>query len=106
MPKELPKRLRKGYDPYAKPRHRINECQRKTLRIQARENPSWKQEELAIWFFSKFGYKPSQSTISESLSNTFTYLDDRDWTRSQIALKRQTNPSYPDLEEALFEVHQ
>lgn len=83
-------------------RRSITVQERKALRHHARTNPRLRQKQLSEWFHAKFGHRPSQGTISESLSSRFAILEaesDLDLNR----LRRLKAAKYPELEAALFE---
>jgi len=60
------------------------------------------------WFYKQFNHQISQSTVSESLSNHFAYLD-QDSSASQTSLRDpfcQWAPNWPILEAILFDWQQ
>jgi Fission yeast centromere protein N-terminal domain len=86
-------------------RYRISDEQRKALRkwFQS-QHPKPRQSDAAKWFEVKFGHRITQSTVSESLSDRFTYLDtDLDMNKTSF---RQRQPKWPILEAILFEWQQ
>ena len=86
-------------------RYRISDEQQKALRkwFQS-QHPKPRQSDAAKWFEVKFGHRITQSTVSESLSDRFTYLDtDLDVNKTSF---RQRQPKWPILEAILFEWQQ
>jgi hypothetical protein len=87
------------------PRHSISESQRKALRKWYNQQyPQPRQKDCVEWFRNKFNHQISQSTVSESLSNHFQYLDQD----PQIPIKesfRQRAAQWPILESILYDWH-
>ena len=84
------------------PRHPISDEQRKALRRwYQRQHPKPRQSDAAKWFEIKFGHRITQSTVSESLSDRFAYLDTP--STSNTTSFRQRQPQWPLLEAILFE---
>jgi hypothetical protein len=86
------------------PRQSVSNKERKALRQWYQcQHPKPRQSDAARWFESTFGRRITQSTVSESLSDRFTYLDAT--VTSNISF-RQRQPQWPILEAILFEWHQ
>lgn len=92
-PGQTPRTIRK--------RHFINNGQRKALRDKARTLPRGRQKELNEWFQENYGHSPSQSTISESLSKRYDWLDDPNAVINVDAVKLRPS-HWPELEAALI----
>lgn len=90
-------------------RHPITDVQRKDLRIHQQaliqENGKWTTNQMLDFFYEKYHRVLNQSTISESLSDTFKHLDEEDRPVNPDA-KRQRTSYWPDLEAAVFDWHQ
>ncbi|KAF2177251.1 DDE-domain-containing protein [Zopfia rhizophila CBS 207.26] len=84
------------------PRTGVSQAERKALRqFYYSQNPYPRHKACISWFQQKFSRKLGQSTISESLSDNFKYLDDADADAlSSHFRNRQT--SWPILESILF----
>jgi hypothetical protein len=78
----------------------ISTQQRVALRSYAQQHHSQNQQQLASWFEQQFGHRPSQGTISESLSAPFIELDQRSEGPSQRRLRTQ---HWPELGACLYE---
>lgn len=87
------------------PRKRIGitNSQRAALRRHARDHPRLRQAQLAAWYETEYGHKLSQGTISESLSNRFTELDNDITNPAQLDRQKARSEAWPELELALFE---
>jgi hypothetical protein len=81
-------------------RRAITTEQRIALRSYAQQHCSLDQQQLASWFEQQFGHRPSQGTISESLSARFSELDQRSEGPSQKRLRTQ---HWLELEACLYE---
>ena len=92
-PGQTPRTIRK--------RHSINNGQRKALRDKARTLPRGRQKELNEWFQENYGHSPSQSTISESLSKRYDWLDGPNAVVDVDAVKLRPS-HWPELEAALI----
>jgi hypothetical protein len=86
--------------PEPRRRRAITTEQRIALRSYAQQHRSHNQQQLASWFEQQFGHRPSQGTISESLSARFSELDQRGEGPSQKRLRTQ---HWPELEACLYE---
>jgi Fission yeast centromere protein N-terminal domain/Tc5 transposase DNA-binding domain len=72
--------------------------QRKALRRWAhRQHPKPTQKQCIEWFLQEYNHKLSQSTVSESSSTHFSYLDNSTDSDS----KRLREGHWPDLERIL-----
>lgn len=69
------------------------------------QRPKPSQRQCIEWFKQQYGHTLSQSTISESLSERFAFLDTGNGTNTDTVLC-QRGGNWPDLEAALFEWHQ
>jgi len=86
------------------PRKSITNQQRKALR-------SWffaqsikpTQKACTVWFEGQFGHRISQSTVSESLSDHFQFLDESQPSASTSEASRQRTAQWPILEAILFD---
>ena len=87
-------------------RRAITDTERKLLRDHFHEKGGQiKHRELIEWYSQTYYRTFNQSTISESLSPKFAYLDH--WTETgHPERKRRREASFPDLENALFEWQQ
>ncbi|KAG6300191.1 hypothetical protein E4U09_007331, partial [Claviceps aff. purpurea] len=83
-------------------RHKITVAQRRALRNYHAQFPAVSQSSLALWFDNQFGHRPTQGTISESLSDTFKALDDTTRYLNPSATRLRA-AQWPELEEALLE---
>jgi hypothetical protein len=85
------------------PRKRpISVEQRRALRHWAHHTtPKPSHKQCIEWFFEQYGHRLSQSSVSESLSATYTNLDDPIKTPS-TSLRVRTG-AWPELEAILFE---
>jgi hypothetical protein len=86
-----------------KRRHAINERQRQLIRRHAQRNPLLRQTDLAVWASTELGHPVSQSTISESLSKRYDYLDTQSFSRGVCGVARIYQADHPILERALLE---
>ena len=87
------------------PRIGISDEQRRALRAWYRSQPSTVRQIDAIeWFEKQYHRRLRQSTVSESLSPRYTYLDSD--TLSQPNAQRLRQPQWPILDAILFEWHQ
>ena len=85
------------------PRRPISDEQRGALRRwYQRQHPKPRQSEAARWFETQFGHRITQSTVSESLSDRFTYLDTPSAPNTTSSF-RQRQPQWPILEAILFD---
>ena len=64
------------------------------------QKPRPTQKVIISWFFTKYSRKLSQSTISESLSDRYKYLDNK--SSASKAIYRSRTGKWPLLEEILF----
>ena len=79
----------------------ITSEQRAALRAWYQRQYSKPSQKACIeWFFDKYSYRISQSTVSESLSKQYTSLDTDD---SQSAKPRSRTGQWPELEKILYE---
>src|SRR2546423_3407761 len=106
MPKVRKTRVRKNADPDRRRRQRFSYDEKQELRQIARQNPGWKQAELAAWFFERFKKPITQATLSEVLRSEYAHLDDLKIRSTDLQRFRKLKAQWPDLEEALFEVQQ
>ena len=63
--------------------------------------PKPTQKATAAWFLDKYGFRITQSTVSESLSQRFDNIDKAD--QSATVVQRQQAPAWPKLEAILLE---
>ena len=83
------------------PKIAFSNAQRQHLRQHYfSQNPRPRQKELIEWFKGEYGRKLSQSTISESLSDTYKHLDAAPQTKHPQFRNRQGK--WPILEQILF----
>lgn len=81
-------------------RKAITHTQRKALRIwYFRQQPRPTHKGCIAWFETEFGHKLSQSTISESLSGRFAYLD----SIEDSSASRNRTANWEELEKVLYE---
>jgi hypothetical protein len=87
-----------------KPKQRIpiTDIERQQLRKHEKEHPTLTQEGLISWFEQEFGRKISGSSISDTLSNKYSYLDNGEARDGG----RKKGPQWPELEDALFQYWQ
>ncbi|RKF63810.1 ARS-binding protein 1 [Erysiphe neolycopersici] len=85
-------------------RKSILEHERKELRIwYLQQQPRPSHRECIAWFEEKFHQKLTQGTISKSLSNRYSHLDDHNaCSTSQNSCRTRTS-RWPILEKLLFE---
>lgn len=90
-------------------RRAITDVQRKDLRVHkqilVQKTGTWSLNQMIDFFNKKYDRVLTKSTISESLSNTFVYLDDEDHPLHPDS-KRRRESKWPDLEAALFDWQQ
>ena len=88
-----------------KRRPAITDAERKSLRDYYFDPVNGKpaHKHVREWFLQQFRHLPSKSTISESLSSTFAYLDSGS---GRPTIKKQRQAQWTDLEDALFEWQQ
>ena len=92
----------------ARTRTSYTDSQRRALRQYAFSHPDPKtgnppaQAQLVQWWFSQFGNNPSQSVISHMLSPKYAYLDGPN-ALYRPEMSRKRDPSWPQLEAALWE---
>ena len=86
------------------PHHPISDEQQKALRQWFQhQHPKPRQSDATRWFETKFGRQIMQSTVSESLSDHFIYLDTAPTLNTTSCRQRQ--PQWPILEVILFDWH-
>jgi|SRR5436190_20254405 len=78
----------------------------KALRQQHHEHPDWDQKQLQAWLLEAYRRSISQSTIFESLSPRYRYLDSKHLRRHEQEQAKQRQAAYPILKNALFEWQQ
>lgn len=79
----------------------ITDEQRRALRSwYQQQGPSKKQSDAINWFERQYGRRIRQSTVSESLSKRYDFLDDT--PTSTVDDRRQRQPQWPVLEKVLF----
>jgi DDE superfamily endonuclease/Fission yeast centromere protein N-terminal domain/Tc5 transposase DNA-binding domain len=100
------KRVRKGLDPFRERRVAYTDEEKKDLRKYAKRHPDLKQNELATWFYERYGKKASQGTISEWLSSKYAFLDSLMFRRRDAASSRKKMSKWPALDRPLFEFQQ
>lgn len=93
------------------PRRGVPANEKQALRAYyRRQHPRPSQRALRQWFQATYNRPISQSTVSECLSDHYSYLDDLDPTsfHSQFTLQsqRQRSARWPTLENLLYEWHQ
>jgi len=85
------------------PRKPISDEQRKALRAwYCQQHPRPRQIDAIKWFEEQFQHRITQSTVSETLSSRFAYLETVK-PRASTASYRQRQPQWPILEAILFE---
>ena len=93
----------------AKTRRAITDAERIDLRAHKRalmqENGKWSNREMNDFFQEKYGRVLPRSTMNDTLSAKFEYLEEEEHPlRSE--LKRHRAPQWPDLEVAVFDWQQ
>ena len=89
------------------PRTGITDEQRRALRRWYRDQPSSVRQIDAIkWFEAQFNHRIRQSTVSESLSQRYNYLDTQSVTTKPASTLRNRSSQWSILEAILFEWHQ
>jgi len=84
------------------PKRSISIEQRRALRNWAhRQTPKPSHKQCIEWFLEQYSHRLSQSTVSESLSDTFSNLDDPTSTISTTV--RVRGGQWPELEAILWE---
>jgi len=90
-------------------RTRISDAQRRSLRqwVQQREGRT-RQVDAINWFEKEYKYRIRQSTVSESLSERYKYLDrpEAESAAASLSTFRQRQPQWPLLEQLLSQWHQ
>lgn len=82
-----------------RPRYGVSVDQRRALRQFARQHPSYTQRRYQQWFLHEYGRRLTLSTISQSLSRRFSYVD---FLRApQTNVYRQRWSHWPELDNAL-----
>lgn len=81
----------------------VSEKERQCIHQYAQKNPQLKQRELAAWASKQFGRTIGQSTISETLSKRWQYLDDRVLEQQIEGSKEVVHGRFPSLERALLD---
>jgi len=90
----------------------ISNAQRRSLRQWFQQRAGRARHIDAIdWFEKEYGYRVRQSTVSESLSERYTYLDlnqpqAESVNASSLSAFRQRAPQWPILEQILFQWQQ
>jgi hypothetical protein len=88
------------------PRIAITDNQRRALRAWYRcQGPSTRQKDVINWFEREYGHRIRQSTVSDSLSERYSYLDSAPNT-SATDRTRQRQAQWPILESILFDWQQ
>lgn len=90
------------------PRHAISDSQRKALRAwYFHRYPRPRHKDCIEWFYERFNHRISQSTVSEILSNRYSYLDQDPTLQTSVRESfRQRAPHWPILEAILFDWQQ
>lgn len=86
-------------------RHGISDAERRLIRAHYRSHPLMKQKELQLWALDRFRRQISQSTISETLSAKWDYIDKVMPGMRAATRERKSTCQWPKLEEMLFEWH-
>ena len=85
-------------------RRPLSEKKRLQIRQYAAQNSKLDQRSLARWASSTFDRHITQSMISRTLSQSYSYLDTKVFQkREKDGNKRRIPPQYPQLEAALFD---
>ena len=93
--------------PAAPKRNAITERQRVIIRERNRQHPEWRHIDLIAACERELGRRFNQSTISETLSRRFDYLDRHQFKNdSDQGKRRERGSRWPDLEAALFDWQQ
>lgn len=69
---------------------------------QRKQSYEKKQGDIAKWYNETYGAKVTQSTVSLSLSDQFTYLGTDTRKRTKLTAQRSSQADFPALESALF----
>ena len=89
------------------PRTGISDEQRRALRAWYRHQPpSVRQIDAINWFEREYRHRLRQSTVSEILSQRYSYLDSQSITSSSTSTFRHKQAQWPILEAILFDWHQ
>ena len=103
-PKKLIHRQTVIFDMEKQHRRPLSEKQRLQIRQYAAQNSKLDQRSLARWASSTFDRHITQSMISRTLSQSYSYLDTKVFQkREKDGNKRRIPPQYPQLEAALFD---
>jgi len=87
-------------------RKSISDEQRRALRVWFRaQHPRPRQIDAVRWFEERYHHRITQSTISESLSSRFAYLENVP-AKASTSSYRQRQAQWPLLEAILFEWYQ
>jgi hypothetical protein len=93
-------------DQSSRRRHPVTEQQRKSLRERYHQQPDLTHKDLQIWFEEKYKRAIGQSTISDSLSSRYAYLDSKHLKQGHEGFSRIRQVQHPVLERALIEWYQ
>lgn len=77
----------------------ITPAQRQALRRKKRADTAISQVALQNWFEEQYSHRPSQSTVAESLSDKYKFLDDISEPASNVRKMRKV--AHPELDQAL-----
>jgi hypothetical protein len=77
----------------------ITEIERKSLRAHHTAHPDLTHKHLITWFASVYAREISSSSVSESLSEKYSAVDNAEATGT----KRKRGPQWVQLEDSLFE---
>ena len=87
-------------------RHAFSDSERQHLRQYYREHPDLSYDKLIQWFYSEYNRQLSRSTVSETLSDKYAFVDNIKIKKGQAGTKRHQPATYPQLEEALYDIQQ
>jgi hypothetical protein len=93
-------------DQSSRRRHPVTEQQRKSLRERYHQQPDLTHKDLQVWFEEKYKRVIGQSTISDSLSSRYAYLDSKHLKQGHEGFSRIRQVQHPVLERALIEWYQ
>lgn len=80
----------------------ISRDERRELRRYRQSRKHLTQNALIVWFHDRFGRRINQSTVSDSLSDKYKYLDDITSGSGDLSRRRERKPQWEDLDRALL----
>ena len=87
------------------PRHTPTNIHRQTLRRWWNDDSNGirKHEDAIAWWLQEYGWKLSTSTVSDYLSQKYTFLDEKELNQHTMTVRKNRACNWEELEVALIE---